>query len=179
MGPSSPSSKEASPKGHSSQFSAHICCGQMARWIKMPLGMKVGLDPGDCVRWGPSSPSPKRGCSPPIFGPCLLWPNGWMDQECTWHGGGPRSRPHCARWGPSSPPQKRCRAPSQFSAHFLCSQTAGCIKVLEVGLGLGHIVLDGDPASPTVEKGDTTPNFWPMSVVVKRLDGSRSHLVWR
>jgi len=30
-----------SPKGRSPQFSAHICCGQMARWIKIPLGRKV------------------------------------------------------------------------------------------------------------------------------------------
>jgi len=29
------------PKGHSPQFSAYICCGQMARWIKMPLGSCV------------------------------------------------------------------------------------------------------------------------------------------
>ena len=27
------------PKGHSPQFSAHICCVQMAGWIMMPLGM--------------------------------------------------------------------------------------------------------------------------------------------
>ena len=27
------------------------------------------------------------------------------------------------------------------------------------------------------EKGGTAPNFWPMSVVAKRLDGSRCHLV--
>ena len=38
-------------KGHSPpQFSAHICCGQMAAWIKMPLGMELGLGPGDFVR---------------------------------------------------------------------------------------------------------------------------------
>ena len=37
------------PKGaQRPQFSAHICCGQMAGWIKMPLGMEVGLGPGDC-----------------------------------------------------------------------------------------------------------------------------------
>jgi len=36
----------------------------MAGWIKMTLDMEVGLGPGDCVRWGPSSPSPKRGQSP-------------------------------------------------------------------------------------------------------------------
>jgi len=28
-------------KGQSPQFSAHICCGQMAGWIKMPFGMEV------------------------------------------------------------------------------------------------------------------------------------------
>jgi len=27
----------------SPQFSAHVYCGQMAGWIKMPLGMEVGL----------------------------------------------------------------------------------------------------------------------------------------
>jgi len=37
-----------------------------------------------------------------IRGPCLLWPNGWMDQYKTWHGGRTRPWPHCVRWGPSS-----------------------------------------------------------------------------
>jgi len=41
----------------------------------------------------------------------------------------------------------------------------------EVGLGPGHIVLDGDPAPP--QKGAQPPIFWPMSIVAKRLDGSR------
>ena len=43
-GPTSPS-----PKGHSPQYSAHICCRQMAGWIKMPLGMELGLSTGDIV----------------------------------------------------------------------------------------------------------------------------------
>jgi len=43
-----------------------------------------------CVRWGPSSLS-KKGRSPPILGPRLLWPNGCMDQNATWYGGRPRS----------------------------------------------------------------------------------------
>ena len=38
---------------------------------------------------------------------------------------------------------------------------------MEVGLGPGHIVLDGDPAVPP-PKGVQPPNFWPMSVVAKR-----------
>jgi len=42
----------------------------------------------------------------------------------------------------------------------------------EVGLGPGDIVLDGDPA-PLPQKGaQQPPTFQPMSVVVKRLDGS-------
>jgi len=66
-------------------FSAHVHCGQMAEWVKMPLGMEIDLCPGDCVRWGPSYP--QNGAQPPIFGPCLLWPNDWMDQDATWNGG--------------------------------------------------------------------------------------------
>ena len=41
--------------------------------------------------------------------------------------------------------------PLQFSAHFYCRQTAGCIKMplgMEVGLSPGDFVLDGDPAYP-------------------------------
>jgi len=49
------------PKGHSPQFSAHICCGQMGGWIKMPLGREVGLDPSDIVLDGTQLHSPKRG----------------------------------------------------------------------------------------------------------------------
>jgi len=61
----------------------------------------------------------------------------------------------------------------QFSAHFYCGQTAGCIKMplgMEAGLGLGHILLDGDPAS---QKGRATFNCRPMLIVAKRLHGSR------
>jgi len=47
--------------GHSPQFSAQICCGQMAGWIKMPLGMEVGLGPGDFVLDGVPAPPPQNG----------------------------------------------------------------------------------------------------------------------
>jgi len=36
-----------------------------------------------CVRWGPRCPLPKRGAELQIFGPCLLRPNGWMDEAGT------------------------------------------------------------------------------------------------
>ena len=69
------------PKGHSPLISAHVCfgqtaecikmplglsvlsclpvtlvyCGQTVRWIKIKLGMQVGLGlgPGHTIRWGP------------------------------------------------------------------------------------------------------------------------------
>ena len=48
---------------------------------------------------------------------------------------------------------------------------------MEVGLGPDHIVLDEDPA-PLPKRGHN-PLFWPISIVAKRLDASRCHLVWR
>ena len=59
------------------QFLAHVYCGQTAGWINMPLGTEIGLGPDHILLDGDSAPLPtKRGQSPPIFGPCLLWPNG-------------------------------------------------------------------------------------------------------
>jgi len=63
----------------------------------MPLGMKVGLGPGHIVLDGDPALPLKRGTAPSIFGPCLLWPNGWMDQDATWYEGRPLPRPHYAR----------------------------------------------------------------------------------
>jgi len=141
-------------RGTDPQYSTHVCCGQMAGWIKMPLGVEEGLSPGDFVLEGDPAPSsPKRGRNPPIFGPCILWPNSWINQDGTWRGGGPQSRPHCARWGCSSPPPKRGQSP-QFSAHVYCGQTAVCIRIplgTEVGLRLGDTVLDGDPVPPPLK----------------------------
>jgi len=55
---------------------------------------------------------------------------------------------------------------------------AAWIKMpLGMDVGLGDFVLDGDP-SPLPRNG-TAPNFRPISVVAKWLDGSRCHLVWR
>jgi len=85
------------PKGHSPQFLAHVYCGQAAEWIEMPLGMEVSLDPSDIVLHGDPASPPQKRAEPPIFGPCLLWPNGCMDHDATWYGGIPRPTPHCVR----------------------------------------------------------------------------------
>jgi len=154
------------------------CCGQMAAWIKVPLGMDVGLSPGHIVlmrtqlpltKWY-TTPTPRfrpvsvvakrldgsrcyligrwtsaqatlcymgtqlspKGAQPPIFRSCLLWPNGWMDEDTIWYAGRPWPRRHCVKWGFSSP-----------------------------------------------RKGHSTPTFRPISIVAKWLDESRCHLIRR
>jgi len=104
-----------SPKGYSPQFSANVRCDQTARWTKMPPGMEIGLGPGDFVFDGIHLPpeKEKKGTPPPNFGLCLLWPNGWMDEDATWYRRRPRPKPHCVRRGPSSP-AKGAQQPSRL-----------------------------------------------------------------
>ena len=65
------------------QFSAQVYRGKTAGWIKMVLGTEVGLSPGHIVLDGDPAPL-KMGAAPPLFGPCLLWENGWIDQDAIW-----------------------------------------------------------------------------------------------
>jgi len=148
MGTQPPPQKGAEPPP---QFSAHFYCGQTAGCVKMPLGMDVGLSPGDFVLdEEPVTPLRKWGRAPQIFGTCLLWPNDWMDQDVTWYGGRPRPTRHYVRCGPSYPQKKgHTYTPTQFLAHVYCGQMAGWMKTplgTKVYLGAGHIVLDGVPA---------------------------------
>ena len=122
--------------------------------------MEVGLGPVHIVLDGDTASLHKKGAELPIFGPCLLWPNGWMDEGATWYGGRPRHNRH-----PAPPSLKRGRAPN-FRLVFYCGQTAACIKMpldMEVGLGPVHIVLEGDTA-PLLKKGAEPPIFGPSSL---------------
>ena len=124
----------------------------------MALSMVLGLGPGHIVLHGDPAPLPQRGTAP-IFGPYLLRPNSCMDQDVTWYGARPRPRRICVRWGPHAPLPKGGRATLQFSAHFYCGQTAGCIKMpldTDVGLSPGDFVLDGDPV-PSTKRGWSPP----------------------
>ena len=105
----------------------------------MALGMEVGLGPVHIVLDGtiatevrrprpiyativfdvdPATPRKRAHPPHPTFGPCLLWPNGWMDEDAAWYGSRPRPRPHCTRRGPSS--RERGTAAPLFSARVYC-----------------------------------------------------------
>jgi len=111
-----------------------VHCGQTVGWTKM----KVGLSPGHTALDGdPAPPRPKRH-RPPIFGQYLLWPKAFMDEDATWYGGTPRPRRLCVRSGPRSPsPKMRRSSPPQFSAHFYCGQTAGCVLNMPLCMEVG------------------------------------------
>ena len=103
-----------------------------------------------CVRWGPSSPSPKGHSHHTIFGPYLLRPDGWMDQDATWYGARPQPRQLCVRWGPrSSLPNKGAEPPSPIFGPFLLWPN-GCMHRDATWYGgrpqAMDFVLDGDPA---------------------------------
>ena len=61
-GPSPAHKKEAE-----TPIFGHVYCGQTAVWIKMALGMEVGLGPVHIVLDGDTAPSPKKGTEPPQF----------------------------------------------------------------------------------------------------------------
>jgi len=90
--------------------------------------------------------------------------------------------------GDPAPPSQKGVDPQINSAHVYCGQTAGWIKMvlgMEVGLSPEDFVLNGDPV-PLPKRGRAKPpgrsplrNFQPISLVAKRLDASRCHLVRR
>jgi len=145
----------------------------------MKLGMEVGLRLCQIVLNGDPVPLPQRSTAP-NFQPCLLWLNGWMDQDVAWYGSRPRPRPHCVRWGLSSPSLK-WHSPPIFGPCLLWRNGwMGHMMPLsrEVGLCSGHTVLDGDLA-PFPQRGTALAPFFGPCFVAKRLDGSRCHLVER
>jgi len=143
----------------SPNFLAHVYCAQTAEWIKMPLGVEVGLDPSDIVLdRDPAPASPERGQSPPpIFGPCLLWPNGCMDQDATWYEGNPRPGNIVLDADPSP-------APCLLWPDSWMDQDANWYEGRPQPRP--HCVTWG-PNSP-LQKGAQSQNFRPMSIVAKR-----------
>jgi len=123
-----------------------------------------------------------------------LWPNGWTDQDETWHAGRPRLWPHCVRWGPSSPSPKGAHTPIFGPCLLWPNSWMDEAGTLHGGRPQpGDFMLDVDPVpfpqkgrSPppawygskprprphctrrgpsSRERGTAAPSFWPMSIV--------------
>jgi len=96
----------------------------MVGWVKMPRGTEVGLSPGHIVLDQDPAPPHGKGHSSPSCtcavyscirinnGPCILWPNGWMDQDATWYGGKPQPGDIVLDGDPAPPPQKGAHHPT-------------------------------------------------------------------
>jgi len=108
---------------------------------------------------------------PPNFGPCLLRPNGWMNEAGTWHEGRPQPRRLCVRWGPSPLPPKKGGAPlPNFQPISIVAKRLNASSSMDVGLSPGDFVLDGDPVFPSQQRGQSSltifgpfllcPNGW-------------------
>ena len=144
----------------------------MAAWIKKPLGMDVGLSAGAFVLDRDPAPSPKSVRSPQLSahfycGQTAAWINMPLGTEV---GLGPDNI--VLDKDPAPLPKKGAEPPPQFSAHFYSATWYGgrpqprgfCVR--------------WEP-SPSPKRRRSPPNFRPMFVVAKRLDGSRWHLAWR
>jgi len=164
----------------------------------MPLGTEVDLGPGHIVLDGSQLPA-KGAQQLPFFSAHVYCGHGRPSQlllnpcwYCKYRRrywcryfkisdiGSVFGRPFVKQFAHAIGPLSRLPVCLILSVTLVyCGQTVGWIKMkhgVQVGLGPGH-VLDGYPLPPP--QRDTTPNFQPISVVAKWLDGLRCHLVWR
>jgi len=147
------------PQGAQPPISTHICCRQMAAWIKMSLGMELGLGPGDFVLDGAQPPHQKGAEPPPQYSAhfycgqtagCIKMPLS-MDV-------GLSPGDFVLDGDPASPSQKETEPPPIFGLYLLWpngwmdqAATAAWIKMplgTEVGLGLRDVVFDVGPDTP-------------------------------
>jgi len=142
-------------------------CSQTAGWIKMALGMAVGLAPSHIALDGDSVLLQRREQSPQsparvYCGQTAGWIKMALGIEVDLGSG------HIVLDVDPAPPKRgEGTAPPAISAHVYCGQTAGWIKlpiITEVGVSPGDIVLDRTQIP--LPKGAQSPSFQPMSIVL-------------
>jgi len=133
-----------------------------------------------CGTWGPNSPIKGRTAAPTIR-PMSIVAKQLDGSVCHLVRRKASVQGTLCYMGTQLPP-KGAQPPPIFG-HVCWHQTAGWMNVAlgtEVGLGPGNIVLDLDPVPPPPKKEHCSPTtFRPVSIVAKRLDGLRCHLVRR
>jgi len=127
---------------------------------------------------GTQIPLSKKGTEAPIFGPCLLWPNGWMDQMPLGMEVG-LDPGHIVLDGYPAPPKKG-HSPHTFGP---------CLLWPSSWMDQDAIWYEGKPrprpycvtwGSSFPHQGHS-PNFRPMSIVAKRspISATAGHLYLR
>jgi len=105
----------------------------------------------------------RRGAQPPIIGPNLLWPNGWMDQDAIWYREVSLSPSDIVLDGDPVPPPPKGGGAPVFGPCLLWSN--GWMDEDATWYGSrpqpDHIVLDGDPAPPSRKGNSSPPLFGP------------------
>jgi len=141
VGPSSPRKGYSSP-----QFSAHVYWCQTDGCIRIPLGMEVGLSPGNIVLDWNTAPLSK-GAPPPILadvrcGQTAKWTKMALVVEV---GLGPGD---FVLDGNPATPEKRAQPPPICRPMSIVAKSLDGSKCHLVGLDTGNVVLNGDPAAP-------------------------------
>jgi len=108
--------------------------------------------------WTQLPPEKKGTPTLPNFGSCLLWPNGWMDEDAAWYGSRPQPGPHCTMRGPCS--HERDTAAPLFSARVCCGHgrpsqllLSSCLHRLQQSV---PILYSGTPPAPL----KIAPSHW-------------------
>jgi len=153
----------------------------MAAWIKMSLGMELCLGPGDFVSDEDPARHPKRGGGrSPQFSVHVYCGQtaGWMKLVLGTQVG--LSPGDFVLDGDPAPSPKRGRSPSPIFGTFLLwtngwVDEAGTLHAARPQ-PRRFCVRWGPSPFPKMGRGPL-PNFWPISIMAKRPDASRCHLV--
>jgi len=83
-----------------------------------------------------------------------------MGQDATWYGGRPRAVRHCVRWGPIPKREGDTAAPTLRAMSVVAKRLDGsrCHTWYGgIGIGPGHIQLDGSGTQLPTERGTAAP----------------------
>jgi len=144
---SSPPSRNGHISPHFSAYMGHMYCGQTAGRIKMPLGTEADLGPNHTVLDG--DPARPHSGTTPIFSPCLLLPNGWIDHVATWYGDRTSTQ---ATDGDPVTHRIKTHSPALFGPIDL---------TLTLTLTLGHVITNPKPKPSRSRSPNPMQWAWP------------------